>query len=264
MIEGVLSKEIKERAEDSSFLNTRIRLNSKYQNINFHRWLHERLNVQPSETILDVGCGTGAQTLKFLEVVGPKGQIVALDICKDSIEQLKQSSHSDPRISAIVGGMDELEKNIQDTPFSGQFTLAHSSYALYYADKPLDVLDFMRRSILPQGRVAVFVPTTPHGLVDIAKQFSDIPKSVFDCLQFGPDVLEPFFRKHFWQVEVHFFISEMKVKAIDDFMSFYQATTYYDAAAEESVFAYAKNEIEKKGEIVYDKNGYLIIGKMKK
>src|SRR3989344_867492 len=39
----------------------------------------ELLNPQPGEKILDIGAGSGWQTALLAEIVGPKGQIVAIE-----------------------------------------------------------------------------------------------------------------------------------------------------------------------------------------
>lgn len=257
----VFEGKIRDRATSRGSLNTRLSLNSRYQSADFHGWLHRRLAVTRGEHILDVGCGTGAQALRFLEAIGERGTVSALDISRESVNELLRSANGDARLSAAVADMADLDAVIRDTFTRRTYTLAHSSYALYYSPARLSVLERMADALESSGRLAVFTPATPHGMVDIAARFGPVPDLVLESLEFGPAVLEPAFRSLFWEVEVHYFQSEMRVTSLDDFMEFYRATTYYDAGAEDSVRDFARTEIDARGAVSYSKNGYLIIGR---
>ena len=84
MSDHVWSGEKKRRAISSDDLQMRLNINKKSQSKDFHSWLRKRLNVKPSEQILDVGCGTGAQTFFMAEDAGEDGHVTAFDISKES------------------------------------------------------------------------------------------------------------------------------------------------------------------------------------
>jgi ubiquinone/menaquinone biosynthesis C-methylase UbiE len=257
----MLNTKLKQRATHTKSLETRISLNAKYQSRGFTDWLHRRLGVAAGEHILDVGCGTGAQALQFLEAIGPSGTVSALDISADSITTLIERSGHDDRLEAVPADMMDLASVLESSFNQQRFTLAHSSYALYYAESPLRVLQTMADVVAEAGRVAVFTPCEPHGMVEMALRFGPIPELVRESLRFGPDVLEPSFRRLFWDVEVQFFQSEMRVSSVSDFMLFYRATTYFDPSVETEVEEYAKAMVSERGAVTYEKNGYLITGR---
>ena len=116
------------------------------------------------------------------------------------------------------------------------------------------------RSLKPEGKLAVFTPNRPHGMVDFARQFHPIATEIDESLAFGPSVLEPFFRENFWNVVVHFFHNRVRVTNPDDFMSFYRATTYHVLDAEHEIRKKVTEIISNAGFFEYEKNGYLIIG----
>lgn len=51
--------------------------------------LLELMDIQPAESIADLGCGKGYFSLKLAERVGPDGKVIALDIDATSINQLR-------------------------------------------------------------------------------------------------------------------------------------------------------------------------------
>ena len=259
-LEHIYSGDVRVRATSSSSLDTRLDLNRRYQSADFADWHMRRLAVGTGEKILDVGCGTGAQSLRFLRDIGPRGTVSALDISPESVATLVAASGDDPRLQAVATDMANLASVVRDDFTQKRFTLAQSSYALYYSPERESVLRTMVDSIYDFGRVAVFTPTGPHGMVDLAAKFGDVPAAIQDSLQFGESRLTPLFRELFWDVRIDYFQSEMRVTSLEDFMSFYRATTYFDASAEPDLEEYARREIDSTGAVTYAKNGFLIQG----
>jgi SAM-dependent methyltransferase len=156
--------------------------------------------------------------------------------------------------------MGDLADAIADQFTVKRYTLAHSSYALYYSSKRMHVLDVMRGALKPGGRCAVFTPNQPHGLVDLAARFTSVPAAVNESLRFGTEVLEPYFSRNFARFEVHHFHNVMTLPSADILIEFYRQTTYYDARIEPEMRAVAADQIKRTGTYTYEKNGYLIIG----
>jgi ubiquinone/menaquinone biosynthesis C-methylase UbiE len=253
--------EKKERAISSKDLEMRLELNKRYQSRNFSSWLRNHLAIRNGESILDVGCGTGAQTLFMLEDVGISGSVVALDISGESIESLLRESKDlgYSRLTAFQLDMGDLTNKLSNEFSNSHFTLAHSSYAIYYSSKRLQVLNEMQSRLTSDGRLAIFTPCEPHGMVEFVSKYHRIPEPVIDSLKFGTDILVPLFREAFWNLQVHFFQSYLKVTSAEDFITFYQATTYYDKESENILFDSAKDIISKDGELSFSKNGILLI-----
>ena len=60
--------------------------------------LFEEFGIQKSESMLDVGCGTGNLTIPLLQRLGPAGRIIAIDISEQMIAQAKKKT-GDPRVT---------------------------------------------------------------------------------------------------------------------------------------------------------------------
>lgn len=258
-LSSIYSGEVQERAVSRSSLDARLDINKRYQSKDFHAWLMQRLDVQPGEKILDVGCGTGAQALRFLDRIGPKGTVSACDINAESVNTLIEQSGNDPRLQAVASDMSNLPQLIATTFAQKQYTLAQAAYSVYYSPQREDVMRTMAASIYDFGRVAIFNPVGPHGMVELAAQFGEIPPAVYDSLSF-PTRLTELFRELFWDVRIDYFQSEMRVTSLDHFMEFYRATTYYSDAAAPAIEQYAREQIERTGAVAYEKNGFLIQG----
>lgn len=253
--------ERRERETRTDFLARRRDLNKRYQSADFDSWLFSRLDVASGEAVLDVGCGTGAQAIEFGRRAGPSGLVCAFDISADSVATLKANPACGKNVEAFVADMVDLGKEVAARWPGRKFNLVHSSYALYYADDVPSVLSQMVDLLLPDGRLAVFTPNQPHGMVDFVRRFAPIPAEVDDSLTFGPRALEPFVRARFKDVAIHHFHNEMQVTELSDAMNFYRATTYFHAPSVAEVEAAISREISQHGAFRYVKNGYLIVGK---
>ncbi len=257
---NIYSGDLNTRATGTDFLEKRIEMNRTHSSIDFDSWLLDRLAVKPGEDILDVGCGSGAQTIPFAERVGDSGSVSALDISSDSVALLVSRIARQNRVQAIAADMKDLHHVIATQFKVKRYDLAQSTYALYYSGDRAQVLDTMRAALKPGGRCAVFTPNAPHGLVDLAARFTTIPAAISDCMVFGPDVLAPYFETHFAAVAVHHFHNVVTLPSADLLIEFYRQTTYHDAAAEAPMRRHVEQEIRNTGSFRYEKNGYLIIG----
>lgn len=249
-----------ERVTGTAFLEKRLEINKSYASADFDGWLFGHLQVKAGEDILDVGCGSGAQTVPFANIVGAAGSVSALDISADSVELLKKRIASNPCVEAVAADMAELGSLIAGTFRVKRYDLVHSSYALYYSPKRMEVLDVMRSTLKPGGRCAVFTPNSPHGLVELAARFTRVPETVYDSLAFGDRVLKPYFDRHFRSVEIHHFDNLISLPSADLVLEFYRQTTYYDEAAERAMREFVQKQIDAEGVFRYEKHGYLIIG----
>ncbi len=216
--------------------------------------------VRPGEDVLDVGCGTGAQSLLFANRVRPGGSVSAVDISAESVETLRAQLGADDPVQAETGDMADLQRFIDEVFAVKRYDLAQSTYALYYADERDHVLQVMKAALKPGGRLAVFTPNMPHGLVALGARFGHVPQSVFDSLRFGTEILEPWFRENFTQVVTDYFHNEITIPTVDHLLEFYRSTTYYDAEAEAKICDFVAAEIAEKGSFSYEKNGFLVIG----
>jgi ubiquinone/menaquinone biosynthesis C-methylase UbiE len=245
----------------SDALRARLESNRRYSSVDFQDWLLERLAVAPGMDVLDVGCGTGAQALALLETVGLKGSISALDVSAPSVERVREQARKHPNLEAEVAEMMTLAEVIAARFRVKKYDLAQSTYALYYAADPVRVLDAMRAALRPTGRMAVCVPNNPHGLVEFIRRFMPVPPANDASGRFGGEVLEPYFRRHFIEVDISLLCNVQRIPTTAEVMKFWRNTSYFNADVAGAVEAAIDDEVTRAGAFAYEKNSFLVVGR---
>jgi ubiquinone/menaquinone biosynthesis C-methylase UbiE len=123
----------------------------------------ELARIQPGESILEVGCGTGTLSIAAKDLTGVQGKVEGIDVAADMLERA--------RAKAAKAGRDvhfQLAR-IEQIPFpDDQFDLVLSSLMLHHVPGEEAKLQGMRevlRVLKPGGRlliVDVAPPQNPH------------------------------------------------------------------------------------------------------
>lgn len=109
------------------------------------RWALGVAQIRPDATVLDAGCGTGAD-LRALEMAVPNGRVVAIDREADYVERARARF---PRVEVHIGDM--------LSPVGGPFDLIWSAGSVCDIGL-IQVLDAWRCHLAPGGRVAFSGP----------------------------------------------------------------------------------------------------------
>jgi ubiquinone/menaquinone biosynthesis C-methylase UbiE len=208
---------------DSSKLVNRLKLNSTTQEYNFSTWLYNLMpEIGEDFNILDLGCGTGTQTKHFLELVGGKGSVCALDASEDSINSIT----ADPRLKKHVANFDNLPE-LKKILSGSQFDLINSTYAIYYSEDPLGLIEFLRANYLSsKGRMVITGPTWSHELYRlISNEFGENP-DVTLTINFMESLLTPFLRETTGPYELHYLNNISKFSSVEEATVFIKSTTY--------------------------------------
>jgi demethylmenaquinone methyltransferase/2-methoxy-6-polyprenyl-1,4-benzoquinol methylase/phosphoethanolamine N-methyltransferase len=130
--------------------------------------------LQPGESVLDVGCGTGTLTLAAKRRVGPGVDVYGIDASPEMIVRAQQ------RAQKAGGGVAFREAPVERMPFlPGQFDVVLSSLMLHHLPDELrpQALAEIRRVLKPRGRfVAVDFqpPRSRLGRALVAHTLGDI------------------------------------------------------------------------------------------
>lgn len=116
--------------------------------------------LQPGETVLDVGCGTGSLTRQAKQQVGPTGRVTGIDASPEMIDSARQKA-AKARLD-----IDFRLAPIEHLPFpDASFDVVLSSFMIHHlpGDLKRQGLQEVRRVLKPAGRllIAEFV-TNPN------------------------------------------------------------------------------------------------------
>lgn len=250
-------KNFVKKSISDKFLNFRLYFNKKYQNKNIHSWYQKNVKIKKNFYILDVGCGTGAQSIHFSKNLGPRGKLYSFDKSKKSIQSIKNKiSLNKKKFKIFQGDMNEF-KNIDKKYLSStKFDLISSVYSIYYAAKPLKLIKDLIFKLKTNGKLVIFVPMKPNRIADIASNFYRLPKKVNESLLIYKQI-EKFYKKKNFSYKIQYFRSKLKINNIDDIIKFYKSTTFYSKKYENNISEYLKKKYSKKT-FIFKKDSCLI------
>ncbi len=110
--------------------------------------LMAQMALSPGETVLDIGCGTGASLLRAGAAVAPGGQVRGLDISRPMLDLARRR--------VAEAGLDHVEARIADaqTAEIGQgFDAVQSRFGVMFFDDPVAAFANIRRAVRPGGRI---------------------------------------------------------------------------------------------------------------
>ena len=111
--------------------------------------LIEKLLLEKSMKILDLGCGTGYLSALLADCVGPAGKVVAIDPNKS---RLKLATKQYSKTNLVF-----LEANDATLP-EDQYDLVFANYVLQWIEDKFAVLSKIYQNLKPGGQFAFIVP----------------------------------------------------------------------------------------------------------
>ena len=135
--------------------------------------LHADTAYPAGSLVLEVGCGTGAQTVTLARN-SSGARIIAFDHSASSLEQARA------RVSAA--GFDNVEfrqADLFDLPFEAEsFDHVFVCFVLEHLSRPIEALEVLKRLLKPRGTITVF--EGDHGSTFFYPR-SDVAQKAIDC-----------------------------------------------------------------------------------
>ena len=114
----------------------------------YKRAMIDQLALQEGATILDVGCGTGQDTLDLARAVGPRGRVVGIDLSETMLlEARTRAAHEHLPVEYVLADATHLP--FADASFDG----CRASRVLGHLHEPEQALAEMVRVARPGARI---------------------------------------------------------------------------------------------------------------
>jgi len=124
----------------------------------------EALNLKPGDTVVEIGCGTGANFAALARAIGPSGTLIGVDLTPEMLEQARARVR-DERWQNVTLVRSDAESYAFPERVNGIF----STYALTLVPGYDDVIRRGAEALVPGGRFVVVdikaPPSWPEPLV---------------------------------------------------------------------------------------------------
>jgi arsenite methyltransferase len=158
----------------------------------------ERLNLQPGERVLDLGCGSGLESMQAACMVGDEGQVVGLDITADMVEAAIRNAEERQlnNVGFIHGDISCLE-------FDGDsFDAVQSNCVINHAPDKGRVFQEIYRVLRPGGRFVISDAVSKYPLPDNIKNDPDQVAACFGGAVTEAEYMNSILQAGFQKVEV--------------------------------------------------------------
>lgn len=212
---------------DTSALEARNAAHRRYSTGDMTGWALEHLGAEAGDRVLELGSGTGQQTLRLAPRVA---SILAVDASAESLATIDAAGHGNVR--TLSGRFDDLVA----LPCEGRFDRALSCYALYYADDQERLLDRIHALLQPGGVLFFCGPSRANNRELRELHFGLLGEPVPDATpaqRFMEDDAPAWCEARFASVERLAFTDEMRFDSADALVGYWSSYNLYDPALDE-------------------------------
>jgi ubiquinone/menaquinone biosynthesis C-methylase UbiE len=214
---------MKENATKTSALQKRIS-SQKNQTVNLNEWIFEKINVKKNPKILELCCGTGAQT-KYLSKIMGTGSLDCVDVNQETIAENRNTVDKES-INYHVSSIDEVDNYAPNS-----VDLIFAAYGFYYSEDPIALHSKLYKKLNRGGQFVLVGPVLGNNaeLYEIMRQIGvQIPDNVFFSSEKFMLKMEALFLDYYDAVNFNRVLNRVEYQSCDDLLNYWRNTTFYD------------------------------------
>ena len=190
---------------------------NSYQHIKDGLKLIKLLAPEKGDKVLDLGCGTGYLSKVLADLVGPEGQVVAIDPNAEGLKVAKDK-YTASNLQYLEGSSDNIP--------GGEYDIVFSNYVLHWIKDKGILFKNIAQSLKKGGKFAFVTPSYKDFNKDVltpAEMYSpECRNAIISSYQMlNMDEYKPFFSSSNFEIiysEEH--LQEWKFNGVEDFVSF--------------------------------------------
>ena len=215
---------------DSKALVNRINAHDKFGSKDINEWIFLNLELDKGLSIVDIGCGTGKQTIPMAETVGSLGSIIAVDVSNESLEILLSDSKKkniEKNISILNCDLDNLDRHLS----INKFDRALASFSIYYSKNPEGLFKTIHTA-LKAGGIFFFCGPSSKNNSELKEFIAAIKNSSPEDTGRGADFMENIGQRLalglFDQVETSLFEKPLMFNSPESLYSYWSSYNLYE------------------------------------
>lgn len=224
---------------DKEKLAKRIETHERYSKYDINEWIFGILKIKDTESVLDIGCGTGKQLIPIVEKT--KGLVVGVDVSKESLAHIKSSvGNKNPNIMLILSSMEDMYGKLKQFP---KFDVIISCFAIYYSKKPDETIMQLKDILKDNGRFFICGPDINNNkaLLELHSRIGKLPEM---HKGFFENFAIPFLKDNFKNVKVFKFRNPVKFPDVESLTEYWLSYSIGDKNKIEEFRNVAKEEFK--------------------
>ncbi|HEU4657913.1 MAG TPA: class I SAM-dependent methyltransferase [Capillimicrobium sp.] len=219
---------------DTAALEARNAAHRRYSTGDMTGWALELLGAEAGDRVLELGAGTGQQTLRLAPQVA---SVLAVDAAPESLAVIDEAGL--PNVRTLAGRFDDLVGRDCD----GGFDRALSCYALYYAEDQERLIGRIHELLKPGGTLFFCGPSQANNRelreLHFGLKGEPIPGKT-PAQRFMEDDAPRWCEARFSSVERFEFTDEMRFDSAEGLIGYWSSYNLYEPELEDRFRAAAK------------------------
>lgn len=217
-------------ASNSQALVARISAHDRFGSRDLNRWIWSHLALKSNLKILEIGCGTGKQTVPLAKLIRDKGQVIAVDISAPSITALL----AEARKNSVDHQITIVKLNFDDLPdhHLTQVDRVLASFSLYYSKKPHELITYLYKILKPRGIMFVCGPSKNNNLelIQLMQSIKTDPvKIAIDASDFMEKIGLEIIKNLFSKVTISYFENPLRFRSAESLISYWKSYGLYES-----------------------------------